>query len=125
MMLFWKILKILLALFMIYAGIQHFLKPTFYIAFVPDFLPFKMFIIYWSGVLEIVLGILLFLPKYSKLGATGIFWLMIVFLPIHIWDVLSEHPAIGSSEAARIRLPIQFVFIGLAWVVGKYATGKS
>lgn len=125
MMLIWKILKILLALFIIYAGVQHFVKPTFYHVFVPDFLPFKMTIIYLSGIIEIVLGVLLLLPKYARLGATGIFWLMIIFLPIHVWDVFSDQPAIGSTEAAMIRLPIQFVFIGLAWGVGKYATEKG
>ena len=125
MKLFWTILKILLALFMIYAGVQHFLKPSFYLPFVSPFLPFKMFVIYSSGVLEIVLGVMLLLPKYAKSGATGILWLMIIFLPIHIWDIFSDQPAIGSHEAAMIRLPKQFVFIGLAWGVRKYATGKS
>ncbi|MCM4152376.1 DoxX family membrane protein [Arenibacter sp. N53] len=122
MKLFWTILKILLALFMLYAGVQHFLKPTFYLSFVPPFLPFKMLVIYLSGILEIVLGVLLLLPTYAKLGATGILWLMIIFLPIHIWDVFLEQPAIGSHEAAMVRLPIQFIIIGMAWAVGKYAT---
>tara|TARA_R110002050_G_scaffold184238_3_gene317688 strand:+ start:25962 stop:26339 length:378 start_codon:yes stop_codon:yes gene_type:complete len=125
MKLFWTILKILLALFMIYAGMQHFFKPTFYLPFVPQFLPFKIFVIYLSGILEMVLGVLLQLPKYTKYGATGILWLMIVFLPVHVWDVFSDRPAIGSPQAAMIRLPIQIALIGLAWGVGKYATGKS
>ena len=122
MKLFWTGLKLLLALFMIYAGVQHFLKPTFYLPFVPQFLPFKLMIVYFSGVLEMVLGVLLLLPKYSRLGATGIIWLMIAFLPIHIWDVFSDQPAIGSQEAAMIRLPVQFIFIGLSWAIRKYAT---
>jgi len=117
MRLFWKIIKILLALFMIYAGVQHFLKPTFYLPFVPPILPFKLGVIYFSGVLEMVVGILLLLPKFAKLGATGILWLMLLFLPIHIWDVFSDQPAIGSPEAAMIRLPMQLVLIGLAWGV--------
>ena len=125
MKLLWTILKILLALFMIYAGVQHFIKPTFYLVFVPDFLPYKVWVVYLSGVIEIALGILLLIPHYSRMGATGILWLMILFLPIHVWDVFSDQPAIGNSEAAMIRLPIQFVFIGLAWGVKKYATGNS
>tara|TARA_R110002049_G_scaffold137671_3_gene297688 strand:- start:6833 stop:7204 length:372 start_codon:yes stop_codon:yes gene_type:complete len=122
MSLFWKILKILLAIFMVYAGVQHFLKPTLFLPFVPDFLPLTMVMVYLSGVLEIVLGVLLLLPKFAKWGATGILGLMVIFLPIHIWDVFSDQPAIGSTEAAMIRLPIQFVIIGLAWAVRKYAT---
>ena len=62
MSLFRKILKILLAIFMGYAGIQHFLKPGVFLPFVPDFLPLKMPIVFLSGVVEIVLGVLLLLP---------------------------------------------------------------
>ncbi|WP_452229939.1 MULTISPECIES: DoxX family protein [unclassified Lacinutrix] len=115
----WKILRILLALFMIYAGMQHFIKPAFFNAFVPDFLIYKNLIIYASGVLEVALGILLLIPKYTSKAATGIFVLMILFLPIHIWDVFSETPAIGSHQAAMIRLPIQFVLIALAYKLEK------
>tara|TARA_R110002153_G_scaffold89084_2_gene218351 strand:+ start:843 stop:1229 length:387 start_codon:yes stop_codon:yes gene_type:complete len=116
--LFWNIIKIILALFMIYGGVQHFVKPNFYMPFVPSFLPYPMAIIYISGIIEIVLGIALLLSKkYAKLGALGVLVLMILFLPIHIWDVFSETPAIGSHDAALIRLPIQFVLIALAWKV--------
>lgn len=116
--LFWIILQIILALFMIYGGVQHFVKPDFYIPFVPSFLPYPMAIIYISGIIEIVLGFALLLnKKYAKFGALGVLVLMIIFLPIHIRDVFSETPAIGSHNAALIRLPIQFVLIALAWKV--------
>ena len=116
--LFWNIIRIILALFMIYGGVQHFIKPYFYLPFVPSFLPYPMAIIYISGIIEIVLGIALLLSKkYAKLGALGVLVLMILFLPIHIWDVFSENPAIGSHSAALIRLPIQFVLIALSWKI--------
>lgn len=118
----WRILQVVLALFLIYGGVQHFLKPAGYEPFVPVFLPVKTFIVYLSGVVEIVLGILLLVPKYTKMAATGIIWLMIVFLPIHIWDVFSETPAIGSHNAAMIRLPFQFLFIAWAYGIRRFAT---
>jgi uncharacterized membrane protein len=90
-------------------------KPDFYIPFVPSFMPFTTAIIYSSGILEILLGIMLIIPKYAKQGASGILMLMLVFLPIHVWDVFSATPAIGSHKAALIRLPVQFLFIALAW----------
>ncbi|MCG8206805.1 hypothetical protein J2Q01_04930 [Tenacibaculum finnmarkense genomovar finnmarkense] len=105
---------------MIFGGVQHFIKPTFYLPFVPTFLPFPIMIIYLSGILEIGLGILLFLDtKYAKLGALGIFYLMLLFLPVHIWDVFSATPAIGSHTAALIRLPFQFLCIAWAWKIHK------
>lgn len=113
----WTVVRILFALFMVYAGVQHFVKPDFYIPFVLSFLPFTKAIIYASGLVEILLGLMLIVPKYIKTGALGIMLLMILFLPIHIWDVFSETPAIGSSQAALIRLPIQFLFIAIAWKI--------
>ena len=117
----WKILQVLLALFLIYAGVQHFLKPVFFEPFVPAFLPAKTFIIYASGVVEILLGVLLVIPKYTKIAATGIIILMLIFLPIHVWDVFSENPAIGSHTAALIRLPFQFLLIGLAYLIRRFS----
>ena len=117
MKLFWNILRLLLALFMIYAGSQHFIKPEFFNAFVPDFLIYKTTVIYVSGLVEILLGIMLIITKYASKAALGIFVLMLLFLPIHIWDVFSTTPAIGSHEAAMVRLPIQLVLITLAYKI--------
>ncbi|WP_299522754.1 hypothetical protein [uncultured Lutibacter sp.] len=113
----WTILKIVLGFFLIFGGIQHFIKPDFYIPFVPEFLPFIMPIIYVSGFVEILVGVLVFIKKYEKIGAWGILILMLLFLPIHIWDIFSDTPAIGSQKAAFIRLPIQFLLIAIAWKV--------
>ena len=113
----WSVLKIVFALFMIYAGAQHFVKPEFFVPFVPPFLPFKMEIVYVSGVFEIVLGLLLIFKKYARIAALGIFVLLLLFLPIHIWDVISETPVIGSKTAAWIRLPIQFLLLFLIWKI--------
>ncbi|MFS4491855.1 MauE/DoxX family redox-associated membrane protein [Maribacter sp. 2308TA10-17] len=118
----WKILQVGLSLFLIYAGIQHFLKPVFYEPFVPHFLPLKTTIIYISGIIEILLGIFMCIPKYTKTAAVGVILLMLLFLPIHVWDVISDTPAIGSHRAALIRLPFQFVFIGWAYGVKRFSS---
>lgn len=115
MKVFWTVIRVIFAIFMIYAGVQHLLNPDFYLPFVPSFMPFTMAIIYTSGIIEILLGIMLLIPKYARQGAIGIMLLMLIFLPIHVWDVFSATPAIGSHRAALIRLPVQFLFIGLAW----------
>jgi uncharacterized membrane protein len=49
----------------------------------------------------------------------GILAMMLVFLPLHIWDIFRENPAIGSHKVALIRLPIQFVLIAWAWFISK------
>ena len=113
----WFGVRILFALFMIMGGVQHFIKPDFYLPFVPSFLPFPMTIIYLSGIVEVVLGLALLFTKYAKIAAIGIFLLMLLFLPVHVWDIISDTPAIGSHKAALIRLPFQFVFLAIAWKI--------
>ena len=113
----WLILKVVLAIFLIFGGVQHFISPNNYIPFVPSFLPFTLAIIYLSGLFEILFGLALFFKKLETIGAWGILILMLLFLPIHIWDVFSNTPAIGSHNAALIRLLIQFVLIFIAWKV--------
>lgn len=121
----WFAIKIMVALFMIYAGLQHFLKPEFYLPFVPSFLPFQTLVVYLSGALEIIIGILLLTKRYQGVGAYALLVLMIIFLPIHINDVISDTPAIGSQKAAVIRLIIQFLAIALCWKFKSLYYSKS
>ncbi len=112
----WFVIKLLLALFITYAGVQHFVNPTFFVKVIPPFLmDIALPIVYISGVIEIVIGLLLFTNKYQRLGAMSFFLLMVAFLPLHIWDVFAEDPFTGSRNAAYIRLAMQFVLIALPW----------
>jgi uncharacterized membrane protein len=113
-----QILTFLFAAFMILGGINHFIKPEMYLPFIPSSLP-GLFIIYASGVVEVILGIGALIPKTKKTATLGILLLMIAFLPLHVWDVFKENPAIGSHQVALFRLPIQFVFIAWAWFISK------
>ena len=112
----WFILKILLAAFIIYAGVQHFLNPDFFLKVIPPFLlDYGLPIVYISGVIEIAIGLLLLSTKYQRIGALSFMLLMLAFLPLHIWDVFVENPFTGSQNAAYIRLAMQFVLIALPW----------
>jgi uncharacterized membrane protein len=71
------------------------------------------------GILEIVCGVGVFIPPFRSLATLGILAMMLLFLPLHIWDIFKEKPAIGSHQIALIRLPIQFVLIAWAWFISK------
>jgi uncharacterized membrane protein len=115
-----KILKLILTYlfgaFMIFGGVNHFLKPDMYMPFFADFLP-KAALNYASGIAEIIVGILVFIPQYRTWGTWGILILMLLFLPLHIVDVFKDNPAVGSHQIAIYRLPVQFLFIAWAWYI--------
>lgn len=112
------ILTYLFGAFMILGGINHFIKPEMYAPFIPEFLP-SLGINYLTGIVEIAVGVGVFIPRFRSMATLGILVMMLVFLPLHVFDVFKENPAIGSHQAALIRLPVQFLFIAWAWYIYK------
>lgn len=110
------ILRILFGILFCFAGIMHIIKPKVFKNFIPEFLP-KLTINYIFGVIEFLLGFGLFLSLTVKNAALGIFILMILFLPIHIWDASKIRPAIGSKKVAYIRIPLQFLLMYCAYIM--------
>jgi len=106
-----SISKFLLAIFMIVAGTMHFVNPEFFLKIVPPYLPFHKELVLVSGAIEIVLGILLLIPKYSHLAAWGIMALLIAVFPANIY--LYQHQEIlpASPLIHLLRLPLQGVFV--------------
>ena len=111
-------LTLIFGVIMLLGGINHFLKPEMYFPFIPDFLP-KPASNYAAGILELVLGIGIFIPRFRHVAALGILLLMCFFLPLHIWDVFREDPAIGSHKIALFRAPVQLLLIYWAWFICK------
>lgn len=112
-----KILMLLLALFMIVGGINHFLTPEFYLRMMPPYIPAPEFMVALSGVIEVVLGIALLIPRTRVLAAWGIIALLIAVFPanIHMYLNQEQWPEIPPM-VTLIRLPFQLVFIAWAWM---------
>lgn len=110
MYIFILILRIIFGAFFCYAGFMHFKKPQFYKNFIPNFLPKKLINIVF-GIIELILGLGMFFTITLKHASLGILILLIIFLPIHIWDLTKEQPAIGSKKSAIIRILVQFILM--------------
>lgn len=111
-----KLSLYLMALLYVFAGINHFLNLNFYEAIMPAYIGYHTFLIYLSGVCEILLGLLL-IPSYTrKIAAILIVIMLSVFLWLHIqmlvdfWKTHDKHLWI-----AIVRVPLQFVLIWWAY----------
>lgn len=113
---FVTILKFVFAGFFAFAGIMHIIKPKFFKHFIPKPFP-KNLVNYIVGIIELALGIGQLIPEFVKESAAGIMLLLVLFLPIHIWDVTRERPAIGSKRTAIIRVPFQFLLFYFAYLI--------
>tara|TARA_Y100000590_G_scaffold407899_1_gene498589 strand:- start:1240 stop:1623 length:384 start_codon:yes stop_codon:yes gene_type:complete len=123
-MIFKKISIYIMSFFYIYVGIKHFVDPAWFLYIIPPYLSkIGLELVYLSGIFEIGLGLLLLFPKYRKIAAYGIILLLIAVYPANIYLAFNELPqqqiGITSFAASWIRLPIQFILIGLAYMHSK------
>jgi uncharacterized membrane protein len=103
--------KYLLAIFMVGAGMLHFIGSDFYLKIMPPYLPSPLALVYLSGGIEFLLGLLLLVPRFSRWAAWGIIALLIVVFPANIY--LYQHQEIipGPPLLHLLRLPLQAAFI--------------
>jgi uncharacterized membrane protein len=107
--------KYLLALFMITAGIMHFVNPGFFLKIMPPWLPLHKELVLVSGVFEVLLGVLLLVPRISREAAWGIVALLIAVFPANIYLYQNQHILPASPVVHLLRLPLQGLFILWAW----------
>ena len=110
------LMKWLLGLLFVLAGVNHFLRPDFYVSIVPPYLPWPFTLVVISGVCEIALGTLLLVPRFTVPAAWGLIALLIAVFPANLHMALHAdlYPKV-SPIGLWIRLPIQGVLIVWAY----------
>ena len=103
--------KYLLAILMIGVGTLHFVQPGFFVKIMPPYLPWHLELVYLSGVLEAALGVLLLVPRSSRLAAWGMVSLLIAVFPANIYLYQHQELLPASPMVHFLRLPLQAVFI--------------
>ena len=78
------VLKYLLSLFMLGAGVNHFLNPDFYVRIMPPYLPWHRELVYASGVFEAAFGLLLLIPRFTRIAAWGIIAVLLAVFPANM-----------------------------------------
>ena len=107
---------ILMSIFYVGVGIKHFTNPMWFIKIVPPILPYKLSLVYISGFLEILFGILILFPTTRYIAAWGLILLLIAVFPANIYLAMTNGAALNTTPLiAWGRLPFQFIFIAIAY----------
>ena len=111
------LLRLVLAAFMVFAGVEHFLHPAPFVQIVPDYLPAHRMLVYVSGFFEILGGVGLLIPPVSRYAAWGLIALFIAVFPANVTMALKNMPVFGGYHPVLLwlRLPLQLVLIAWAW----------
>jgi uncharacterized membrane protein len=113
----------LLATFYFGMGAMHLLKPKQYLTMMPSLLPAHKFLIYSSGIIEIVLAVLLLLTKTRAIAAKLIIVMLTVYLfTIHIPQSINFYQTENKGFVASIiKLLIQLILIYWARVYADFS----
>ena len=112
---------IVMGVFYISIGISHFTSPIWYVQIVPPYLPYKLELVYISGLFEILFGVMLLFKKTRFLAGWGLILLLIAVYPANIYLAQTNGAAMNTTPLiAWGRLPVQFIFVGLAYWHSKY-----
>ena len=97
-------------------GVNHFVMQDFFVKMMPDYLPAHVFLVQLSGVIEVLLGVGMLVPRTRRLAAWGYLALLVAVFPANLEMALHPQDWPELSPAGLwVRLPFQLVFAGWAW----------
>jgi uncharacterized membrane protein len=67
-------------------SIGHIIKTEGMVEMLPTWVPFRLWIIYLTGALEVVIGVALFIPKFQIHAAKVAIIVFVVFFPANIYN---------------------------------------
>ena len=108
----------IMSLFYILMGLKHLFDPKYFLPMMPTILPYKTFIIYLTGIIEIILGSLLVVEEYRFYVAIGLIIFLVLIFPANIYLALNKTARTKmkvSKLFCVIRLFFQPLFIYLAY----------
>ena len=96
----------------IIAGIMHFVRPKMYMRILPGYLPGHKFLVTFSGLAEIILGLALCFSITRGLALYAIIAMLIFFLPVHFHMLFDKRASMGLPKWMLIwRIPLQFALM--------------
>jgi uncharacterized membrane protein len=116
-----------MAVFIIFTGLSHFKFQKGMTMMIPDFIPARLFWVYFTGIIEIAAGIGLMIPSIRELTAILlIIFYVLVFLAninssknnINIFK--ADYTGPGMAYLYKERIPMQVILIAWTWYFGIY-----
>ena len=114
-----------MCIFIIFTGFSHFKFQKGMAMMIPDFIPFKMFWVYFTGILEIAAGIGLMIPAIREITAILliVFYILVFMANVNsskknINIFKADYTGPGMEYLYKERVLMQIVLIAWTWYFG-------
>ena len=98
------------------AGLMHFIRPQMYMRILPGYLPGHKFLVTFSGLAEVCLGVALSFPATKDAAIYLIIAMLTFFLPVHLHMLFDKKASMGLPKwMLLIRIPLQFLLMFWAY----------
>lgn len=98
----------------ILVGIEHFRSPQKFVDIVPSYLPFPLFLVYLTGVMEIAGGLGIIYPETREITGRLMVLFLIAIYPANFNMWINDIPYNGTrltTQGHLVRLSVQFLLI--------------
>ena len=108
------ILALIYGIPFILIGIEHFKEPQKFVDIVPKYMPFALFLVYLTGVMEILVGLGIIYPDTREItGRLTVFFLLAIY-PANFNMWINDVPFNGTrltTQGHLFRLSVQILLI--------------
>ena len=98
----------------ILVGIEHFRSPQKFVDIVPNYLPFALFLVYLTGIMEIVGGLGIIYPNTREITGRLMVLFLIAIYPANFNMWINDIPYNGTrltTQGHLVRLSVQLLLI--------------
>ena len=119
------LLRILVALPLLVSGIAlHFFRPAAVAGIIPPIFPARYFLAVFTGVLEVVGAIGLFVPRFRRSASLCIAFMMVAIIPANVYVAGKTIDGL-SMPSVSVRTAIQIVYVVLILLAGYGMPGRN
>jgi uncharacterized membrane protein len=103
-----------LSLFFIFTSIGHFIRTEQMAAMLPSFLPYRIELIYLTGILELLGAVGVWIPRLTRLTGFFLILMLIGLLPANVYSAINRIDFGGHGAGPAyllVRVPFQLFVI--------------
>jgi uncharacterized membrane protein len=112
----------------IFFFVGHLVETEGMVEMLPTWVPFRIALVYLTGLLELLIAIALFIPRYQPLAAKLAIAVFVIFFPANIYAALNGIGLGGHQWGLvylLIRGPLQIILIAWAYFLCVKGHNKS